>query len=173
MIVGSGQDAGERPPVQVPHDPNARGAAGKPVETAIAGGQGGGHYVSQMPDPPQNVVGFRVKIGNWGNKPIINKFDCLYDRQDDGQADVVMAKRGYVVGGMLADTDEYVHALKIIFVRECNGVLDPKDRYLTPWIGTPSSGSAPKQFAGHGERVVGVCGHKGMNYDAIGLMIIP
>ncbi len=161
MIVGSGSRS------------NDTAVPGKPVETAIAGGSGGGHYVSQMPVPPQSVLGFRVKIGNWANRPIIHQFDCLYDRSDEGQPDVVMAKPGYVVGGMLADTDEYVHALKIIFVRERSGVLDPRDRYLTPWIGTPSSGGAPKQFAGRGERVVGVCGHKGLNYDAIGLMIIP
>jgi hypothetical protein len=53
------------------------------------------------------------------------------------------------------------------------GKLNPKDNYLSDWMGVPVSGQLPKQLAGHGERVIGVTGRKGINMDAIGLIVIP
>jgi hypothetical protein len=172
MIVG-GAHGGDGGAVQVPVDRQVPNSGGRAVQTIIAGGKGGGDYVSKMPEPLQDVIGFRYRIGNWANKSSIAQFDCLYDRLDAGQPDVVMGKPGYVVGAMLADTGEYVYALKIIFIRNRNGVLDLNDRYSSPWLGTPGSGSPPKQFAGKGEHVVGICGRRGLNYDAIGLVVIP
>ena len=57
-------------------------------------------------------------------------------------------------------------------MRQVKGKPNPADQYTSDWIGRATSGQRPKLIAGHGERVVGVCGRKGMNCDALGLVII-
>jgi hypothetical protein len=47
-----------------------------------------------------------------------------------------------------------------------------KDTYLSDWFGTPID-DQPTQLAGHGERVIGICGRKGLNVDALGLVVLP
>ena len=45
-------------------------------------------------------------------------------------------------------------------------------KYASDWTGTPS-GIAVHALAGHGERVLGTFGHKGLNLDAVGLVLSP
>jgi len=147
-------------------------APGTVVATPILGGPGGSP-IAMRTKVLQTVIGFRYHVSKWENRPIIETFDPLYDRATAPAGESVLAKDGYVVGGILVDSDMYTHAVRVIFMKLDQGRINAKDNYLTGWIGTPVSGELPKQLAGHGERVVGVCGRKGLNMDAIGLLVEP
>jgi hypothetical protein len=60
--------------------------------------------------------------------------------------------------------------VQILFARFKDGKVDLKDSYKSEWIGTPTGGPTT-QIAGHGEIVVGTCGRKGLNMDALGLVV--
>lgn len=145
---------------------------GQVTHTVLLGGMGGSPIELRTPEP-RNVIGFAYKMSVWANRPIVESFEPVYERPAIPRADLVLAKEGYVVGGILVDSDLYTHAVRVIFVRMENGRPNAEDNYLSDWIGQPVSHQLPKQLAGHGERVIGVCGRKGLNMDAIGLVIIP
>ena len=119
----------------------------------------------------QDMVGVRFKVSDWANKPILRSCEPLFDRFDNGQAEVVVAKPGYVVGGILVDSDEQEHGIRLVFMKVLDGRLDTSDSYLSDWIGSPVSGTPPKLIGGHGEHVTGLCGYRGMNLDGVGLIL--
>lgn len=144
-------------------------------KTAIVGGPGGGPFASDVTGAP--VTGFGYKLGNWGGRSVLSNLEPVFSDSDpsrpqDDNAKVVRAREGYVVAGLLADTDETnVTAVRITFVRLKNAVLDPSDTYQSDWIGTPS-GIHQKQLGGeNGQIVLGTCGRKGLNLDALGLLV--
>lgn len=122
---------------------------------------------------PRPIYGFRYTMGDAEQRPCIRRFEMLWDTFDRGQAGTVVAKDGYVVGGLIADSSTYVHAIRVIFVRSENGKINPKDFYLSEWMGKPISGSPPKLIGGHGEHVVGLCGRIYYNLENIGLILMP
>jgi len=123
---------------------------------------------------PRDSVGFVYELAEWDSKCIIRTLLPLYSRPlVAGPGSLVLAREGYVVGGILVDSDQYAHAFRVIFMRSINGKIDTRDNYLSDWIGQPSSNLPPKQLGGHGEHVVGVCGRKGLNMDAVGLVVMP
>lgn len=140
------------------------------LQTELAGGHGG-RLITLCPRPPRDVVGFRYQLSTWDHKGIVQTLEPLYERENTPLDGTMLARDGYVVGGILADSDKYFHAFRVIFIRLNQTTLDPKDTYLSDWIGEPSSGEPPKQLAGNGEHVVGVCGRKGINMDAVGLLV--
>lgn len=160
-------------------------SGGMPMNTPLAGGNGGGEFSTKQ-DPPRDVVGFKYSVAEWAGRPVMRELVPLYStaandipatkkpdlrhRENEG---VILAKDGYVVGGVMIDSDDCARGVKVIFMRLVKGKPNPADQYTSDWIGRPSSGQRPKLIAGHGERVVGVCGRKGMNCDALGLVIIP
>lgn len=143
--------------------------------TAMVGGHGGSPYSFSDPQG-RTVVGFRYEIGDWGEQSVVHSLDPLYDRgtapfwSNDGKSGVLIGRPGYVVGGIFVDGRNYANAMRIIFMRQNGDHLDPADQYTTDWLGTPID-DTPIQLAGHGERVIGICGHKGLNFDALGLVI--
>lgn len=147
-------------------------APGSAIKTVLLGGPGGNPMQLVSPQGA-DVVGFTCQTSVWANRPIIQSITPLYDRSDAQRPSTVLARDGYVVGGILVDSDLYVHAVKVIFMRLDDGRIDPKDNYVSDWLGTPSSGTLPKQLGGHGEHVIGICGRKGLNMDAIGLILRP
>ena len=74
----------------------------------------------------------------------------------DGEATVV-AKPGYAVGGVNARIGLLVDAFQLVFMKYKNGRLDPKDSYLSAWLGDPSGGNL-KNISGGGKIVAGVHG---------------
>jgi hypothetical protein len=94
----------------------------------------------------------------------------VYGQGPGGKGVNVMAKDGYVVGGFNVNAAAYINGLQVIFIREKKGKLDPSDTYTSDWIGIAATGE-PKQLAGKGERVIGICGRKGVFMRAIGLVI--
>ena len=74
---------------------------------------------------------------------------------------------------MVVDSDATnVVAVRIIFVGYKEGHANPSDTYTSDWLGTADD-TPPKTLGGHGEIVVGICGRRGLNQDAIGLVIKP
>jgi hypothetical protein len=146
-------------------------------KTALVGGHGGGPF-TMTGNGESPVAGLRCSMGHW-NGPVIGHLQPLYHPagndppapgMDRSTARNVLAKDGYVVGGLVADFDEVnLFAFRVIFVRRRDGRLDPKDRYTTDWIGTPSN-KHQQQLAGEGEEIIGIFGRQGMNCDAIGLI---
>jgi hypothetical protein len=146
-------------------------------KTALVGGHGGGPF-TMTGDGESPMVGLRCSPGNW-NGPVIGHIQPLYDRagndppssgMDSKRAKNVLAKEGYVVGGLIADFDKVnFFAFRVIFIRRQDGRLDPKDQYTTDWIGTPAN-KHQQQLAGKGEEIIGIFGRQGMNCDAIGLI---
>jgi len=133
----------------------------------LCGGLGGAGFEQLDPDH-RPVLGFRYQLGNWGGQEVIAKIEPLFDRSTSGE-DVVMAKDGYQVGGLLADSGDFVNALRVIFVRAEAGQLDSGDTYMSDWIGT-STNATPHKLGGDGRTVVGVFGRQGLVTDALGLL---
>jgi hypothetical protein len=146
-------------------------------KTALLGGSGGGPF-TMMGDGESPVVGLRYSPGHWSG-PVIGHLQPLYDRagndppssgMDSKTAKNILAKDGYVVGGLIVDFDKVnCFAFRVIFIRRMDGRLDLKDQYTTDWIGTPAN-KRQQQLAGNGEEIVGIFGRQGLNCDAIGLI---
>jgi hypothetical protein len=75
-----------------------------------------------------------------------------------------------VVGGLITASDEYLRAIRIIWMRQENGVLKPDDRYLSPWYSRPLDYKI-ETLAGNGEHVIGIYGKQGMHRDGVGLVV--
>ncbi len=146
------------------------------MKTETVGGHGGGEFTSVSPTGAP-VVGFRVTFGQWAGKQILRQVVPLFDRASSqpqaADAAVPMAREGYVVSGIIVNYDKIsAIALRVIFARYSDGVINSNSTYTSDWIGK-SDGGAERQLAGKGETVVGVCGRRGMNCDALGLVVVP
>jgi hypothetical protein len=151
----------------------------KTSQTAIVGGHGGGAYTrsNSVADP---ILGFRYEIGTWDRQSVIHRLDPLYSiaaantdperPRINRHPHVLMARDGYVVGGLMVDGENYANAIRVIFIRANGKTLNPADTYMSDWLGVPIN-DHPTQLAGKGERVIGICGRKGLNFDALGLVI--
>jgi hypothetical protein len=142
--------------------------------TPLVGGDGGGafHLVG-MGDQP--CLGVRFSPGNWGGQNVIGSIDPLYESDvkslpPEPPANVVAAREGYAVGGLLVDAGQYVNAVKLVFYQIQGDRLDPAKSYESDWLGTPT-GREPTRLGGTGDQVIGVCGRRGLVVDAIGLVL--
>jgi hypothetical protein len=145
------------------------------VKTEQLDGHGGMEYTTIQP-AAGSFLGFRYTQGQWAGKQIMRKVEPIFqnpppDPPRRNPAPVtIMARDGYVGGGMVVDTDDTaIVAFKVIFVRYKDGHMDAADTYQSDWCGTP--GDHPThQLAGNGETVIGVFGRQGLNLDAMGLV---
>lgn len=141
-------------------------------KTALVGGNGGGPFQFFSP-AGQTVVGFRYQLGTWMNQGIVQSIEPVFPSDSPpATRPIIRAKPGYVVGGLIVDGTQYANAFRVIFVRERDGQIDSTDTYTSDWIGTPQ-GQKQTQLAGNGERVLGIHGRKGLNVDALGLLLAP
>ena len=141
-------------------------------KTQMLGGKGG-NPMELCSSPPRDVIGFRYAFAVWQGRGIVRTLTPLYGHEDVNLNDTITARDGYVVGGLMVDSDKYFHAFRVMFMKTASGNLSSDEGYLSDWIGEPSSGEPPKQLAGNGSHVVGVCGRKGLNMDAVGLVLTP
>ena len=141
--------------------------------TPLVGGKGGGTY-TRFSSTGENVVGFRYDIGTWSGNTIVHTLEPIYastaSRPASKRLQVVQARTGYIVGGMLVDGKDYANAIRIIFIAWDGTQTHPEDTYMSDWLGTPID-DQPTQLAGHGERVIGIHGRRGLNFDALGLVL--
>lgn len=194
--LGSGQPAA---PNAAAGNAAGAGAAGAGAagagRTGLLGGEGGNGFTRSDP-AGRPVVGFRYSFGQWGGRQVMRQLDPLYEvpaavpagnaggnaagnaaarRLAAGQPVVktVVARPGYVVGGLIVDADEVnAVAVRVIFVGFKDGRPDPKATYTTDWIGIPS-GKHQGQLAGKGEKIIGTWGRQGLNLNAVGLVVAP
>ncbi len=124
------------------------------------------------------LSGFRYTLGSWGGQGVIRRLYPVFQAAADNgtgasarESKTVLARDGYVVGGLLVDYDDVnVIAVRVIFVRRKDGEIDAKVQYKSDWIGVPG-GKNQKQLAGNGETIVGAFGREGLNLAAIGLLM--
>ena len=144
------------------------------MKTEIVGGPGGTGFTS-VSNNGSPLVGIRAVPGVWNGKKIVKSLVAtasrIATRTDDPER--VMAKDGYVISGLIVDADTTsVVAVKVIFVAYKDGRSNPIDTYTSQWLGTPDDNDA-KTLGGDGAAVMGLEGRRGLNQDAIGLIILP
>lgn len=153
-----------------PHDPRLRpDVPPGSVKTDLVGGAKGGGPFVRAKSPATPVIGFAYETGKWMNHPAIKQLEPLYQKPD-GVTAVVLAKDGYVVGGVIVDAMDDVRAVRVIFVRLKDGKVAADDTYMSDWIGTPAGQQTT--LAGKGETVVGICGRKGLFLESLGLVVV-
>jgi len=147
--------------------------------TAIFGGRGGGAY-RDCGGTDARLVGLQTTIINWSGHIIIRSVQPLYrvdgeiregavHGHQNRQRTRVLAKPGYAVGGLLVRTGHRVDGFAIVFMRVDQDRLDPADFYVGPWQGGHGGGGA-RLLGGAGLNIVGICGRRGADVDAIGLI---
>jgi len=169
---------GLRPPPAKP-DRAAREAAEAAAEladrTELVGGNGGGPFARPTAGGAP-VVGLRYSMGNWGGRPCLRDLEPIADPAappaDNANAQSVLARDGYVLSAIAAVRDETnVVAIRPQFARLKDGRPDPADQYDGEWIGAAPGGAQPTLLGGGGVKIIGVCGRRGLNLDAVGLLI--
>jgi hypothetical protein len=132
---------------------------------------GGGPYEMRGRDN-EPIIGFRVSTAKWGGKSIIRNLQPIYPSDNSiVTPSMVVAREGYAVGAINVDGDDHVTAMQIIFMRIQARGLSVKDSYESDWIGQPT-GDPTNLLGGHGHFVIGIYGRKGMNVDALGLLLL-
>jgi hypothetical protein len=178
-VAASSGDAGTVNPNDVggdnsaPEDENVNEIPPDTRRTTMVGDQGGGPFIKCRPSK-KTVVGFRFSKGSWGGRTCVSDIEPLWDRRDGNASDpwTAVAREGYVVGGMILNGDDNgMYSYRVIFVGISSaGKINPSDRYLSPWFGDAANDHYIR-LAGAGQRVIGCFGRKGMNIDAIGLVL--
>ncbi len=137
----------------------------------MVGGRGGGPFVTVSPTN-QPVIGFEYSTDQWMGKSIIRSFTPIFPG-DDGIAitHALVARPGYAVGAIEVNGEEYVRAVRVIFMKVAGDRLLPGDSYSSNWVNTPTDPSTYR-LAGNGDRVVGTFGSRGLNVDGLGLVVL-
>lgn len=139
------------------------------TDSPLGGGSGGGAFRFLDPDA-RAVIGVRYQLGSWGGEQTLGHLEPLYTRDPVTVPwQTLYAKEGYALGAMQVSGTKYVNAVRLAFMKLDDDKLDMQDRYLSQWIGTPTSGS-PKSLFSEGQRVLGLHGKRAAILDAIGLV---
>jgi hypothetical protein len=136
----------------------------------VGGYGGGGDYQNVSPKGLVAVVTYRT--GSWDNKPGFGDIQCLPPGTTAVGDNAVVARDGYVMGGIRVDGqgEVFFHAMQIVFMKlRADGRLDTKDTYNSDWIGTPTGKTA--MLASDGPPVVGVYGRRVLLLHSIGLIL--
>jgi S1-C subfamily serine protease len=156
-------------PRESPHDPLPTDA----TETEIIGAEKGSEF-RDITQGSKLAIGVQYIPAQMNNKPAMSNIRLLYDKPTDDTQPSVLAKDGYAVAGLNISIGHYsmgqfFNGFQVIFMRQKDGKLDPSDSYTSDWAGETSKGK-PKQLAGNGARIVGLCGRRGIFIRAIGLV---
>jgi hypothetical protein len=73
-----------------------------------------------------------------------------------GTEEALLAKPGYLVGGLNVRPGRGVEALQVVFMRDLGDRLDPLDRYASKWLGRCQA--MPVALNGEGRPVLGIHG---------------
>jgi hypothetical protein len=144
------------------------------VKTEMVGGNGGVPYL-KVDGERRNVIGFLVRVGRWSGHPTIRRCDPLWTAPAapaSASETLCIAKDGYAVGGIIVTKLDGADGIQIMFMKLTPSGVDASDSYLSEQFGVPS-GTTQTQLAGKGERVIGTYGRRGLNLDAIGLVVEP
>jgi hypothetical protein len=144
---------------------------GAHIKTPMCGGRGGGPYLTCSPTD-QPVIGFEYETGTWMRQGVIHTLTPIFPG-DEGIAisHSVLAKPGYAVGAVEVNGDDYVTAIRIVFMKREGPRLLPADSYTSAWLGTPLDATSYR-LTGNGMPVVGIFGNRGLNVDGLGLVVL-
>lgn len=150
---------------------------GAVVKSFYVGGKGGGPF-EDCPNPRKFLRGIRYSVGPQGH---LDGLQPLYSgttgesegpRMGTGRSDQdLIAKPGYVVGGMVARGIDRLYSVKLIFMRVSGARLVVADRYESGWVGTRPGGEEVT-LGGDGTPVLGMFGRCGMTIDGGGLFLL-
>jgi len=147
--------------------------------TELVGGGGGTAFEDRI-SQRATLTGLHVHVGGWGHRTIVRGIRPLFDGPEgraegamhgtpDHAGTEVRAEPGYAVAGLFVRYGHRVDGLAVLFLRlRQDGRLDPKDGYVSPWIGGREGSKAT--LGGTGARIVGLTGRSGADLDAIGLV---
>lgn len=136
-------------------------------------GHSSGSLFTQVDPQQRALLGFRYINSKFGGQDCIRKLTALYAKSSDkleNNEKIIMAKDGYVVGGVIVNGKEIAYNVRVIFVRMKDGQIDSKDTYMSPWLNGNTSGPET-QLAGKGEKIIGIYGRIGLNCHGMGLVI--
>jgi hypothetical protein len=146
------------------------------LKSAYVGG-GGGAPFENAPNPRQFLRGLKYGLTTSGClgslKPVYQGPAGDVDGAQAGPGAAgksVIARPGYVVGGMIARGTDRLNAFKLVFMRVSGTRLMASDRYESEWIGT-RAGGAEVSLGDDGTPVLGIFGHAGGEIDGAGLLL--
>jgi hypothetical protein len=157
-------------------DPSTIGLPPGSEMSPVLGGPGGGENV--LVDPAGRLpVGLAYLVDeNWDRRPTLKEVKPLFNREErpvDWRGiplSTVIAKDGYAIGGLIVDADQYVHAIKVVFMRENGPELDSGNSYESDWLSTPT-GQKPVMLGGDGRAVLGLKTKQGIVLDGLGVIL--
>lgn len=147
--------------------------------TVLFGGGGGGEFEDRGGNGCF-LVGLRHTTINWSGHAILRSIQPLYlvdHRRVEGKVHGLrngrpvesVAKPGYAVGGLLVRSGHRIDGYAVVFMRIAGNRLDPEDFYVGAWQGG-RGGGGERLLGGHGLAIAGICGRKGADIDALGLV---
>lgn len=157
------QLAGSPPPDPIPADSFVVN------QTELAGGAGGVPF-QKVSVEREAVLGFRYSIGSWDGEDALQDLEPLFQRDTPREwENIILAREGYAVGGLVVNAGEFVNGLQIVFMAmQPDGSLDAGDSYTSDWIGVAST--ATTTVGGTGVKVIGIHGRHAAILDAVGLL---
>lgn len=162
---------GSTPPAAPTSNSNVPRQPVHPSKVDPVGGAGGFPY--EIVDPEgRSVIGFSWHAGSWAGKPALAQLSPLYDRHvPSGIPGFVVAREGYVVGGIQVDAPDLVQAIRIVFVAVSDsGELNKTDFYTSDWLGERSE-QRPRTVGNGTRRILGIHGRRGAVINTLGVII--
>ena len=143
----------------------------------VGDSDGGGPFV-KAGEGDRPMIGLKLKMGAWNGHKMIGEVDPIYDKpadategsHGDDKETVILAKDGYVIGGLWLNGPDMTDAVRVIFMKKTADGVDIKDAYVSPWFGKPIGDDRVKVGC-DGKTAVGVFGRQGMNTNAMGLVM--
>lgn len=154
------------------------------TSTSLAGqSRNAGKFV-EVPPAGGLLIGFNY-TADPNNNDMISSIQAIYQTgkstvegtvwgQVRGNPGTITAKKGYAVGGVKVSTAPYVAGFDVIFPKVDRGMLDPKDQYTSPRIGSTLNFGNLKNLGGDGQPVIGIFGFTNdYNVYGLGLVQLP
>ncbi len=141
------------------------------LKSPMVGATTGGGPYQKVRDSREPLIGFRIVMADWNRKTIVRTLEPIW--ASDNLAitqSMVVARPGYAVGGVIVDGDNNITAMKVVFMRRLLNGVDPSDSYESQWFGK-QTGNPLHLLGGRGDHIIGIYGRKGLNVDALGLLL--
>lgn len=159
-------------PFQSHLNPNANMHLGKDTDTAGDAKNGG---PQRFVDPNKPLIGIEYRVGEWDKEKCIGQVVAVFDSK---QAPVpglsrVMARQGYAVGGVNVQSQKFVDAIQVVFMKlKPGGALDTSDSYTSDWVGVKAEGKTTK-LGQSGKFVMGINCRQGAVLNGFALVMEP
>gem|GEM_PF-2153655 len=85
----------------------------------------------------------------------------------------VVAKSGYAVAGVKVNGTFNVAGFEVIYMKIDGGILNPKTKYSSPWIGSSRNEGGPNTIGDNGQPVIGIVGFADYYLFGLGLVQLP